>query len=186
MKKYPLQEKFLDKLFSEYKSNNDEYEVFIKVKVLDFFYSTNLKEGLDEMVKKICEVSKDDNFDKKLKKGDKKLINKICKVKSTLYGTKDCTSFASKYCSRYEKDKFPIYDKLVKQMLCLINEATNFTGKKISINKMKEYEDYCSIVDKFINKFNEGKKLKEQIDYKSFDRYIWTWAKEILHKINKS
>lgn len=23
------------------------------------------------------------------------------------------------------------------------------------------------------------------IDYKTFDYYIWTWAKEILYKINK-
>lgn len=184
MKNYPLQEDFLDELFNNYKSNTDEGYVFIKVRVLDSFYSTNLKEGLDDMVKNIISIG---DFDKLLKSGEIKLIDKIKNVKSTRYDTKECISFASKYCSRYEKDKFAIYDKYVKQMLWLINKATGFAGRVLKIDEMHEmsYKEYCSIVDCFIKKFNEGKPTKEYINYKSFDSYIWTWAKEILYKINK-
>ena len=184
MKNYPLQEDFLDELFNKYKSNTDEGSVFIKVRVLDSFYSTNLKEGLDDMVKNIISIG---DFDKLLKCGEIKLIDKIKNVKSTRYDTKECISFASKYCSRYEKDKFAIYDKYVKQMLWLINKATGFAGRVLKIDEIHEmsYKKYCSLVDKFIKEFNDGKQPKEQLDYKSFDRYIWTWAKEILNKINK-
>lgn len=184
MKNYPLQEKFLDKLFSEYKNNTDEGAVFIKVRVLDSFYSTNLKEGLDDMVENIVSI---ENFDDMLKKGDIKLIDKIKKVKSTKYKTKDCISFASKYCSRYQKSKFAIYDKYVKQMLCLINKATNFAERKLTIDCMHKmsYKEYCKVVDKFIDKFNKDKLKNQKINYKTFDCYIWTWAKEILYKINK-
>ncbi len=185
MKNYALEEKFLNDLFNKYKSNKNREEVFIKVRVLDSFYSTNLKEGLNDMVDNIIKIK---NFDKLLKDGNIKLIDKMKNVKSTRYNKKECISFASKYCSRYQKEKFAIYDKYVKEMLYLINKATGFTGKQLKVSDVHKmnYKEFCSIVDCFIKKFNENKPKKEKLNYKSFDRYIWTWAKEILYKINKS
>ena len=67
MKNYAIQEEFLDELFKQHKSNSKERDVFIKVKVLDSFYSTNLKEGLDSMVTNIVKYKK---FDYMLNNGD--------------------------------------------------------------------------------------------------------------------
>ena len=182
MENYRTQEDFLNRLFKQYKSNTNKEDVFIKVKILDSFYSTNLKEGLDNMVSKII---KNKEFDIMLENGDLKLIDTIKKVKSTKHRTKDCISFASKYCNRYKELKFPIYDKYVKQMLVLINKATNFHDN-FTINDIKNYKEYVKVVNAFIDEFNKDKVGKEQLNYKSFDRYIWTWAKEILNKIKNT
>ena len=125
----------MKEVFHKYKSNDVTEQVFIKVKVLDSFYSTNLKEGLDDMVKNITKVK---NFNVLLKKDPIKLVNKIKNVKSTLHDTKECISFASKYCNRCNEKEFPIYDKYVKQMLCLIDRAKPFYSEESASDETDE------------------------------------------------
>lgn len=200
-KNLDVQEDFLKEVFHKYKSNNITKHVFIKVKLLDSFYSTNLKEGLDDMVKNITKVK---NFNVLPKGNPVKLVNKIKNVKSTLHDTKECISFASKYCNRCNEKGFPIYDKYVKQMLYLIDRAKPFYCKEsasdetdekpsskksikhLSMNEIDSYKGYKCAVDKFIKKFNDENGKGEKMNYKQFDRYLWTWAKEILYNLNKT
>lgn len=176
MKNYKIQEIILNDLFvgkNKYKADID-----FKIRMLDLFYSTNLKEGKGKMIRNI---QKKEIMDR-IEKGDKNVIKKISKVKSNKHGKKDCISFASKYCSRYNENCFPIYDKYVKQMLCLINRVTKFTAENISFSTLHDYNKYCEIVDDFIQAFYNNTGIR--LNYKKFDRYIWTWAKEILYMIN--
>ena len=83
-------------------------------------------------------------------------------------------------------------------MLVLINKVNSFNINDDGDNKVKkntkekgnsnkklsDYQEYCKNVDSFKEKFNKENK-GHKIDYKKMDRYIWTWAKEILYKINK-
>ena len=174
MMHYPVQEKIIDKLFKDPKINE-----LVKIKILDNFYSTNLKEGISKMYKNIVKKEAKE----RIARGDIKVVKDISKVGSNIYGKKECTSFSSKYCSRYNKSCFPIYDKYVKQMLCLINQANNFFLKKVSYKELYDYEKYCDVVNAFIEKFYNQTKYK--LSYKEFDRYIWTWAKEIIYKNNQ-
>lgn len=194
MKWYTVYDEFLDELFLKQEYKKNESDIFIRVKILDSFYSTNLKEGTDDMVHNIKYIK---NFIKRIKKGDLSLINDISNVKSNRHKTKNSkelkdskdkrdsknsTSFASKYCNRYNDKKFPIYDKYVRQMLVLINKVTNFNDGKLTLSQISDYKEYCKIIDKFIERFNKLNR-DQTMDYKLFDRYIWTWAKEIIHNI---
>ena len=69
-------------------------------------------------------------------------------------------------------------------MLVLINKVNKFYNN-FSFNDINTYEKYTKVVDAFIDEFNKDKVKKECLDYKSFDRYIWTWAKEILYSLNR-
>lgn len=180
---YRLQEKVLNEIFAAYGDNRDRRCVSFKVGLVDKYYSANLKEGFDDMVENISGY---ENFNDDVIKGDLGVVYEIMHVRSNVAKskTKDCMSFASKYCSRIAPDKYPIYDKYVKYMLCSINDGFRFMGEE-SLNKKSldtSYGYYTKVLDMFDEYFFEGK-----LSYKELDRYLWTWAKKLKndnHVIN--
>jgi hypothetical protein len=186
---YPLQEGVLDAFFKEHSINttSDKSEkewVKAKCRLLDNYYHTNLKEGLDDAVNDIC--NKDIDFDGRISSTSQenvvKLVEDISKVQSNKSESKEAISFASKYCSHYNDKGFPIYDKYVRSMLCLINRKRPFlNGKSLRKKTMNgEYGAFYSAMNAFCSCTDFwGDK---GIDFKTADRYLWTWAKEILHE----
>lgn len=64
---------------------------------------------------------------------------------------KEYISFASKFCAFHNEAKFPIYDRISREMLSKINKEHHFTDK---FNKDKiPYEKYVGIYNSFIEKF---------------------------------
>lgn len=83
--------------------NNDFCEVLIKITTLNDFYSTNIKNHQDK-IDLARFVSQEKSFDKRLKAGDLSLVEELSSKASRRF-----YSFASKYCSMHEREKFPIY-----------------------------------------------------------------------------
>lgn len=178
---YPVQEDILDKIFKKYPKNNDRVEVWKKVTLVDSYYSTNLKEGIWDAV---LNITKLENFDEEVKKGNWEVVDNISSVFRMTPGdentkSKDVISFSSKYCSRINPDGFPIYDKYVRQMLVLIQKKHPFLEdlEKWKINSMNgNYENFVYVMKAFCT----SSFFNKEINYKDADRYLWTWAKEII------
>ena len=105
-------------LLGKMRNNNKAEEVFIKVVIIDFIYSTQLKQliggaGVHELVDLILSL----NFDARVKKGDPTLVTDIANNN----GGVNLFSFASKYCALHSiyvhnKDDYSIYDSAVARL----------------------------------------------------------------------
>lgn len=171
---YEIQENALNKLFHAIPENSNPIDVWKKVSLVDSYYSTNLKEGIWDAVLNIVDL---DNFNQRVSDGDWGVVEEISKVYSAkTSNVKESISFASKYCSRMQPDKFPIYDKYVRQMLALIQKYHPFLEKAEDIKSIdKNYIAFANVMSEFCTFF-----FGNEIDYKMADRYLWTWAKSII------
>ena len=164
-------ELILNLIFKDYNHSNKVIkDMYIKCAILDKFYGTNIKH-LDSLVKHLSEI---ENFNERIKNGDADLVNEMKRVTKTDGSIINYLSFASKYCHRYEPNKYPIYDSIVKDVLMYYNSIYGFCDKSIDL---KDYNNYKKLVDKFIERFSFIK------NYVVLDHYLWTMGKEKLKEI---
>ena len=174
---YTRQEDALSSIFrgkkSPYKKNDDPTSVTIKVSLLDDFYSTNIYRGFD-MVDNILAIT---DFDKRLKDGDLSLVNNFMTieynhpVKGLL--KKRCYSFATKYCSHHQPDKFPIFDSFVEKVLWdLQKQKPSIFNEPFKRDDLHDYEKYSNI----LNLLRDICGL-QNLSYKELDRYLWQLGK---------
>lgn len=182
-KYYQRDNDVLEHLFVKMKYNNKAEEIFIKIVVIDFIYSTQLKlligsAGVHELVDLILSL----NFDARVKKGDPTLVNDIANNN----GSVNLFSFASKYCAlhswyAYGKDDYSIYDSVVARLFPKYTAMSQKNNPKITkiraaqIEKWRKTKDYASFNDAIGKYLDEigidiGKYPSRRRD---FDRIIW-------------
>ncbi|MGL5685560.1 MAG: hypothetical protein ACRCXQ_07195 [Vagococcus fluvialis] len=155
----------MKKLFSEDLKNNDNIEdILIKVSCVNQLYSTNIK-YLHSVARHILGI---ENIDKRLSEGDLTLIDDIAYVKINEDKHIRFYSFATKYCHLHSNDKYSIYDSYVSKVLCYFNEQDKFIDEKLTDDKLRKYEFF----DKVIEKFSESFGLKEKFSRQEIDRYL--------------
>ena len=197
---YCVHEKALSSLFrgpdSPYTKNTDLSHIIIKASALNDFYSTNIYR-IHDVAKRILEIK---DFDKRLEQGDEELVEKIRYVDYIFYsqsqkegekrqklkpgqevelikGKKkiDSYSFATKYCSHHQPDKFPIYDRYVALVLCELRDkfGVDTKSKTDYLEKLrKSYSYFKSQIDALREHFDLG-----SYTYKDIDRYLWQLGK---------
>ena len=170
-KHYEFEDEFFDKwLMNLYPKNDNLNAVFLKVTLPDTLYSTNIKSAKIRLeIAEFIHSCKD--FDKRLEEGNLELVNEIAE-KSQELSKKRFYSFASKYCSLHNRDKFPIYGSLVDEKLKEFNNKFNFYNSKISTNFLKDYANLMSVIDTFQKFFKF-----EEFNYRTIDRFLWTLGK---------
>lgn len=173
LENYVAQENAINDLFLKvYPFNTNIVEVITKCSVLNDFYSTNIFKIYD-VAKHIVNIN---NIDDRLSKGDISLIEEIANIDmindDNMISHYRFYSFATKYCSHHNEKAFPIYDSYVHRILVRLNKEFHFSNFKSY--DLKCYDKYVSALDDFIRYFN----LKS--DYKSLDKYLWQWGKELL------
>ena len=144
---YVLQEDSLNKLFIKtYPKNDDINDILIKASSLNDFYSTNIF-SIFSMSKHLLNL----NIDYRLKNGDESLVNDIASIE--INGRKkNFYSFATKYCSHHNPNKFPIYDSYVEKMLVYFNKKDRFFNfKKIDL---KDYAKFKKVLIEFKKFYN--------------------------------
>jgi hypothetical protein len=166
---YRLQESALEKLFHKtYPKNEKMDDILIKVASLNDFYSTNIF-SIFSIARHIKELNIDDG----LNNGDLTLVNKIAKL-TINYKNKNFYSFASKYCSHHQPEKFPIYDSYVDIVLRYFKQKDGFY--LFQNNDLKDYLKFTEV----LKKFNEFYEL--ETDFKKLDQYLWQLGREIFPK----
>ena len=159
------QERALNKLFMDMcKSNECIEDILIKCSSLNDFYSTNIYD-IHTLAQHILSLHIDD----RLKAGDLSLVNDIAHVE---VNGKDhfFYSFATKYCSHHQPERFAIYDSYVEKVLLSMNKRVHFYNFKQE--DLKDYETYMSVIRAFQQKFG-----LMQYNIKQLDQYLWQLGK---------
>ena len=162
---YSNQEKALDKLFMGICKRNDNIEdILIKCSSLNDFYSTNIFD-IHTVAQHILSLK----IDERLKNGDLSLVDEISHVEvngklHTFY------SFATKYCSHHNPERYAIYDSYVEKVLVSMNSRDHFMDFKQE--ELKDYETYMSVVDAFKKRYG-----LTQYNIKRLDQYLWQLGK---------
>jgi hypothetical protein len=163
---YPIQERIVVSLFKQFPHNTKIEEVLHKVTVLNYFYSTRIRDTF-AVAQHIVKL----NIDKQLHEGEEGIVEEIAKVS---IGGKERRfySFATKYCSHHQPDVYPIYDSYVSKVLTYFNKQcyfADFTKKVIR-------EDYPTFM-RVIKAFRECYRL-ETCKLRAIDRYLFLLGRE--------
>ena len=162
---YNNQESALDKLFMELCPKNDNIEdILIKCSSLNDFYSTNIFD-IHTVAQHILSLK----IDGRLEKGDMSLVDEIAHIE---VNGKDhfFYSFATKYCSHHQPEKYAIYDSYVEQVLISMNKREHFSSFKRE--DLKNYSKYMSVIRAFQQRFG-----LMQYNIKQLDQYLWQLGK---------
>lgn len=162
---YSNQEKALDKLFMGICMRNDNIEdILIKCSSLNDFYSTNIFD-IHTVAQHILSLK----IDERLVSGDLSLVDEISHVEvngkvHTFY------SFATKYCSHHNPERYAIYDSYVEKVLVSMNSRDHFMDFKQE--ELKVYETYMNAIDAFRKRYG-----LTQYNIKQLDQYLWQLGK---------
>ncbi len=177
MSRYTLQEEALSLIVDTCKGNTSLKCILAKVMALDSFYSTNLYYQI-EMAERIKSIS---DFDDRVQRGDLSLVENISVLeyekeieKEKVCKTKNCISFASKYCNWHNKEAYPIYDSYVRDVLAYLR--TTFTKLNYDPKKLTEYVHFHAAIEEIREVYNLHYSMKDM------DRYLWTLGKKCFPK----
>lgn len=182
-KYYQRDNDVLEHLFVKMKYNNKAEEIFIKIVVIDFIYSTQLKlligsAGVHELVDLILSL----NFDARVKKGDPTLVNDIANNN----GSVNLFSFASKYCAlhswyAYGQDDYSIYDSVVARLFPQYTaklhkddpQITKISATQVEIwRQEKDYKSFNDAIGIFLDSIGIDRATYPW-RRSDFDRVIW-------------
>lgn len=146
-----------------------------------------------EIHKRICQASKDNH------KELEEIINTIAEQSKDNKTTK-LYSFATKYCFHHNQDAFVIYDSFVSKVLRFFNQNlsannslvrnlkkieeklkaqlsnTNFFGKTLGSDTLKNYATFLDAMEKF-SKYYELKATPRELDH-----FLWVLGKDCNEK----
>lgn len=166
--KFVLQEKSINKLFTEIFTDNTDIEhVLIKASVLNDFYSTNIF-SIYDMAKHIVSL----DIDERLKQGDEALVSEIGHI-VIADKEKYFYSFATKYCSHHNPVSFPIYDSYVDKVLMYFKKKDKF-----AVYKQDDLKVY-PIYKKILSQFSEFYGITS-FSLKELDMYLWQLGKKFF------
>ena len=146
------------------KRNDNIEDILIKCSSLNDFYSTNIFD-IHTVAQHILSLK----IDERLEDGDLSLVDEISHVEvngkvHTFY------SFATKYCSHHNPERYAIYDSYVEKVLISMNSRDHFMDFKQE--ELKDYETYMSVVDAFKKRYG-----LTQYNIKQLDQYLWQLGK---------
>ena len=171
LENYTLQERALNKLFFQTYPHNTEIEdILVKVATLNDFYSTQIF-SVYPVAKHILDL----HIDERLAAGDITLVNEIASVTMESGTEKNFYSFATKYCSHHQPEKYAIFDSYVEKVLKYFRNVDGFS--EFSDFELKDYETFSRVLDDFREYYD----LK-QYDLKHLDRYLWQLGKDKFPK----
>lgn len=171
-------EKGLKKLFETFPRHESLDEIYLKVVAINGLYSTNIYDTYRIAYHIFNNV---ENIDNRLVEGDPKLVNDIAKghgIRSKGKAEdKYFYSFATKYCSFHNPEKYAIYDTLIQDLLIKLHNRDIVNTKEEKIGYKILREDYRKFLEK-IEEFKGRYKL-DGVTLKDIDMYLWIKGKEI-------
>ena len=164
----------LSKMFAEdFCLENEFNTIFARAAALNTIYSTHVFKIYD-MVKNI----NNEEFNKLVKEGNPDAVDKIRYVEVNKDGKKiDYYSFATKYCSFCNPDKYPIYDRNVEYVLRYLKDVEGFESFKLT--DLKKYKTFIDLIDTLKEKY------KLSCNYKDLDHYLWGAGDIIINSLPK-
>ena len=171
-----IKENTILRLFSESPENNDINTILVKCATLNSLASTNIID-----VFYVAEHIRTLKIDDRLKQGDIKLVDDIGKKIKVGNTTRSHYSFASKYCSYHQPDKYSIYDRYVALVLTELQKRDSFGDFKRA-DDLKNYAGYMKALEDFRNHYGFPEK---EFSKKDLDKYLWLLGKEWVREFDK-
>ncbi|MBO7186795.1 MAG: hypothetical protein J6V68_00150 [Clostridia bacterium] len=177
---YMLNQNALADLFRNYPSSTNLTSLRIKSICLNECYSTRIKSiDLIPLVKWISSIT---NIDSRIRARDPNVVNDMAASKSKgKMTTQDSYSFASKYC-HFHNNAYPIFDSYVSDMLCQLQNETDFYSKQTRNKKftqadLKNYNNFLNIRQAFVDFFG-----LQTYSVLAIDQFLWRAGRDTYFK----
>ena len=163
--------------------NTDIEDVLIKIYALNDAYGTSIFWPVD-VAKNILDMEIDDCLSKEGISVIEKIAKKNGEEKFEFQGKNGETikrefySFATKYASFHQPEKYPLFDSNVKR--ALIYFKTNCSKEFILNNNFREYKDFRSTIENFQKVFGLQK------SFRNIDKYLYLVGRELNPPKKKS
>ena len=187
-----LKEKLLKKVFLIPVFDNVQ-SVLMQVTLLNSFYNTQIKNmNLVAVAKRIVGL----NAKYKIKEHGivehllfcetdpekyRQLVNLIAYSKE-FDNTGNYYSFASKYCSWYDQNRFPIVDSFSKGFIFRATEGFKIGNRTVIPNDLNDYHVFCQLYDHFVMHLRED--IGIHYTYKQVDEFIWNYSARTFNALN--
>ena len=184
---YTSNENTLRSFLIAHPNNTNASDIFAKITLIDFVYSTQLKRLIkDDGVHKLSNTLSIINFDSRVQNYDPKLVSEISRVITGI----NLFSFASKYCSLhnrliYKKNDYSIYDRVVATLFPMYTRIEKKKNNHIDIVKKTqleawrqnvEYDEFNTAIGNFLDSL--GVVESQYPDRRNvFDGFIWEQRK---------
>jgi hypothetical protein len=158
-----LAEQTLAELFQQYPRNDDLRHVLLKVIAVNSLYHTCVY-ALDAVARHIHAHGVE--IDAALEAGSHEIVDTIAKVK--VQGrVHNFFSFATKYCSWHQPEKYPIYDSRVDHYLWTLQLQTSF-AKAFIHPHLWDYPKFHTIVVTFRDSHG-----LDAFSFKEIDKFLY-------------
>ncbi|PHI17946.1 hypothetical protein CEQ90_20500 [Lewinellaceae bacterium SD302] len=159
----------IESLIKNYPHNTSLTSILLKTTVINDLYSTQIFSTF-----KLAEHIKNTNLDHLLSAGNAEAVDLIARghgiVTSKSSKEKYLYSFATKYCSWHNQNKYPIYDSFVEKILVAYNNQDSFSD--FNKSDLKSYYKFKDVINDFITFY----KL-EEFNTKQLDKFLWKYGK---------
>ncbi len=146
----------LRRIFSSHPKNRMFDDVLLKVALLNTLYNTRLL-----AVVAMAEHIRTLRIDGALTTGDPALVDQIACL--TIRGKqRRHYSFATKYCSWHQPERFPIFDNQVARLLLRYKRQWAFS--EFNRNSLRNYDAYKAVIRSFQVYFHLGAFTFRQVD----------------------
>ena len=166
-KKSRIQDFILEKIQKQHPSTSEIEDIYIKVSLLNDFYSTSILDtwGMANHIK---------NLNLSVIDGNPDIVNQIAKIK---YNDKEYNmySFATKYCSLHNPEKYPIYDGYVEDVLIYLMNTGKIHNLYTTQQDLRDYSKFRNALNIIDNKLGN-------IGYKKVDMYLWALGKKYFSR----
>jgi hypothetical protein len=157
-------------LVSKLPLNENLEDILLKVSAINSLYSTNIY-ATYRVSRHICDL----HIDSRLRAGDPSLVKDIALVKLSDDVERYNYSFATKYCSWHAPEMYPIYDRIVEQMIVWYREDDSFAPE---FTRQRLWDDYNLFRETIIG-FRNHYGLNE-FSFKQLDKFLWKYGRYIL------
>ena len=185
---YSANEKVLRDFLNNHPYNKKTEEIFVKITLIDFTYSTQLKRLInDSGVHQLADFISQINFDSRISKYDPNLVTEIAKKATNC----NLFSFATKYCSLHNrlvwgKNYYSIYDNVVATLFSKYTRVENARNSSSKVIKKKEivcwrangeYDNFNKAIGSFLDLINVEESIYPE-RRNIFDGFLWEQRKK--------
>jgi hypothetical protein len=167
-------ESALTQLTNTFRKNESLPHVLLKVAAINSLYSTQIY-----AVYKTAERIVACNIDHDLDCGSTEVVDKIAWVQ-LVSADGDAKqrrnySFATKYCSWHNQDRYPMYDTRVDKCLRAYQQLEQFTENEFTQDDLCNYQTLREVVDAFRRKYLDG------FSYKQTDMFLFQLGNDYFY-----
>ncbi len=171
----------LFELFTHFPKNTELDHVLLKVVALNFLYSTRIRANTiysqtdEKYAPTVYDVARhivDQNIDEALSRGDEAVVTLIANI-NVAKRNHYYYSFATKYCSFHQPDRYAIFDSRVTKYLWQLKKAGGIS--KFQQQALWNYPDLKKIIDELRLRYQ-----LQDFSYKKIDKFLYLEGGKLL------